>query len=82
VCTRPDAKATLDSLPGLNGADVDDDATECDTPLPGDGTMLEHLLVDDGDVDNGEHDEQAGNDGEEEEAVTPESGEDGKAGWS
>jgi len=57
VGTRPDTKATLDSLPALNRADVDDDATECDAPLPGDGTMLEHLLVDDGEVDDGEDDE-------------------------
>ena len=74
--TGPDTKTTLDSLPDLNRANVDDDATECDAPLPGDSTVLEHLFVDDGEVDNGEDDEQAGDDCKEEEAVAPDGSED------
>ena len=57
VSSRPETKTTLDSLPDLDLAYVDDDANECDAPLPGDSTVLEHLLVDDGEVDNGEYDE-------------------------
>ena len=81
VSSRPDTKTTLDSLPDLDRAYVDDDATECDAPLPGDGTMLEHLFIDDREVDNGEDDKQSGDDREEEEAVAPDGSEDGQTGW-
>lgn len=78
---RPDAHAALDGLPRLDGGDVDDDAAESDAPFPGDSAVLEHLLIDDWNVDNGEHDEQASDDGEEEEAVAPESRDNGESLW-
>lgn len=81
VRTAPDTKTALDSLPALDCADVDDDTTECNAPLPGDDTMLEHLLVDDRNVNNGEHDDQSGHNSEEEEAIAPDCRKDGKAGW-
>lgn len=77
--TRPNAKATLDHLPGFNGRDVEHNTAEADAPLPADGTVFEHLLVDDRDVHDREHHDKTSDDGEEKEAVAPKRGKDGQA---
>lgn len=80
--TTPDTKAPLDRLPALNRSNVDDHCAERNTPLPCNRTMLEHLLIDDRDVHNREHDEEASENSEEEKAVAPESWEDRQTAWS
>lgn len=68
----------LARLPELNQSHIDDDASGHDAPLPRDRIVLEDEGVDLGKVDDGEGDEEAGGDGEEEEAVVPDGVEDGE----
>lgn len=61
----------LRPLPGLNAKEEEECLDEDDTPLPRDGGVLEDDLVETGDVDDGEHGDEASNDGPEEELVAP-----------
>merc|ERR1712078_99178 len=66
--STPKPKA-LNGLPRLNEGNVEHDATSNNPPLPCQTTVLEHLRVEDGNVDEGEGDEEAGNHRPEQELV-------------
>lgn len=76
--TRPDSQTALNHFPRLNRRDVNNHRAKRNTPLPRDRTMLEDLDVDEGDVHDREHDDQARDDSEEEEAIAIERAEDGE----
>jgi hypothetical protein len=77
VLPTPDTKASLDSLPDLDGGGVDSYTTKADAPFPSDGAVLEDLAIDNGEVDDGEQDGEASSDRPEEEAITPNGRKDG-----
>lgn len=64
----PDA---LGPLPALGAGEEEDELDDHDGPLPGDALVLEHLVVDHGDVHGGEDGDEADHDGPEQEAVHP-----------
>ena len=77
MSTTPKAKAPLNSLPYLDCRDIYNAGTETNAPFPGEGRVFKDLVVDDRDIHDGEHDEEARGDSDEEEAVSPDGGEDG-----
>lgn len=68
LATEVDA---LGPLPSLDTGEEQNGAHENDAPLPGDGSMLEHLSVEDGNVGEREDGHEADDDGEEQELVAP-----------
>ena len=62
---------SLEPLPHFSAAEEETRADKYDAPLPGDARVAEDLVVDDGDVDEGEHADEADHDGPEEERVVP-----------
>lgn len=71
----PSASATeedsLSPFPGFD-ADEEQDSLDChDAPFPGDRFMFEDDVVQNGDVENGEHSDPSGHDGPEKELVPP-----------
>ena len=64
-----DVQSTLGELPGFHAHNKDDGHAKHETPLPGNGHMLENDRVQVWDVDGGENAKGAENNGPEEEAV-------------
>lgn len=71
-------KPPLGRLPNFEERNVHNDATRDDTPLPRETLVLKNVDVDLGNVDDGEGDEKAGDDGPEEETVVVDGLEDGE----
>lgn len=61
----------LGPLPRFNAQKEQKRLDKDDTPLPRDGRMLKDGGVNDGNVDDGEHGDEAGNDGPKEKLVAP-----------
>lgn len=62
---------TLAPLPGLDAKEEQNGLDEHNAPLPGDSRVLEHTVVDDGDIQNREREDETGHDTPEQEAVAP-----------
>mgnify|MGYP005989479713 CR=1 FL=1 len=73
------AECALDELPGLNADYKDNSEADHEGPLPLDASVLEELVVENGDIDDREDGESAENDGPEQELVAVQILEDGKA---
>lgn len=68
MATEEDALAPL---PGFDTEEEERSFDEDDTPFPADAGVLEHHVVDDGDIKQGEDGDETSHDGPEEELVAP-----------
>jgi len=62
---------SLSPLPGLDACKEENSFDEHDTPFPANASVLEHLVVDDRDIESREDSNESSNNSPEEEFVSP-----------
>lgn len=69
--THATEKDTLSPFPGFNTQEEQNRLDNNNSPFPGDSRVLEHHIVDNGDIKDRNHGNKAGENRPEEELVTP-----------